>query len=318
MRPVCTDCRLQPLRSSRVRRTRRDDPAPRGREAVPHCSPDVVHVVVVRAALGFAMHEVARVSVVELNHGCVPVGVIVRLPIALLTVMPPPSRPLGRRPCRGLRPFRAPFARDHRRRIRSRWDDPASARSRPRSRRRPAEHAGGGAPSRVQPCPARSATPCRRDASPSSSRPQHGPREVRPHLSPSLCRFVIATRSTCPRPGHRQLQDMQSSGVALAIRLATAGNPKVFTASLPAQARNPIAALPTTSASHCHLPDFSVPPPHPNHPFAMRAKRKGRPRTPFQGVPAVAEVAHADTSPLRRAKHGCEPDGESVVVEDRR
>ena len=272
VRPVCEDCPLQPLRSGRVRRTRQDGPASRGRETVPLPPFDVVHLVVVldRSALGVAMHEVARVSVVELDHGCAHVAATHSLPVALLTVMQQPSRPLGRRPCRGPRARHACRpARSHR-------------------------HAGGSVHSSAP--PQRAVPPTLPTLAPQNAleevlphgfshaqrvvnphadvtrhRPHRSPRmapaRVRPHLASSPCHSVIATRSTCHRPGHRQLQDMQSSGVALAIRLAAAGKPKVFTASLPAQARNPIAALPTTPSVTSDCSPFSCTTPAPRHPI---------------------------------------------------
>ena len=272
MRPVCTDCRLQPLRSSRVRRTRRDDPAPREREAVPLSSLDAVRIVVVldRSALGVAMHEVAHVSVVELDHSCAHVAATHSLPVALLTVMPSPSRPLGRRP------RRVPHAPHARRPARSHRHTSGSVHSSaPPQRAVPPTLPTSAPQNALDHVLPHGFSHAQRVVNPHADvtrhRPHRSPRmapaRVRPHLASSPCHSVIATRSTCHRPGHRQLQDMQSSGVALAIRLAAAGKPKVFTASLPAQARNPIAALPTTPSVTSDCSSFSCTTPAPRHPI---------------------------------------------------
>ena len=67
-------------------------------------------------------------------------------------------------------------------------------------RRRPSERAGARCILATRAVPGAPPAPCRRDTSPRSSRPQHGPGEVRPHPPSSGRHLVIFTRSSCPPP----------------------------------------------------------------------------------------------------------------------
>ena len=160
-------------------------------------------------------------------------------------------------------------------------------------------------------CPALPTCPSRRDTSPCSSRPQHGPAEVRPSSSILRAPFVISTRSSCPPP--------QSPPIALCCTSRVNGaafcNP-----SLP-PGLNPKCSLRRSragAAPHGGLPhDAATPCPTTLHSLsylctpttssAVRAKpRKEARRDASSG-------RTSDTRPWRGAERGAESDGEHVI-----